>query len=100
MLCVKQLLGPGCRLSGKIKMNAFYRSLLVSGLLSGLLTIAAFAAEVRDAGLNPVLFQKRPAGNSTPSTRTLIVSTEPAAIVWVDEIRRGSTDTTGKLSLK
>ena len=29
----------------------------------------------------------------------LVITTEPNAIVWIDEIRRGSTDASGKLSL-
>ena len=29
----------------------------------------------------------------------LIITTEPNAIIWIDEIRRGTTDDTGKLSL-
>lgn len=29
----------------------------------------------------------------------LVITTEPNAIVWIDEIRRGTTDATGKLSL-
>src|SRR5688500_5573 len=73
-------------------MKAFYRSILVAGLLSGLVTIAAAA----DANPYSALAQKR----SPASTGTLIVSTEPNAIVWVDEIRRGATDATGKLNLK
>ena len=45
-----------------------------------------------------VLAQRKPipAPNSGP-TRT--ISTEPNAIVWLDEIRRGTTDAAGKLSL-
>jgi tetratricopeptide (TPR) repeat protein len=42
---------------------------------------------------------QRPRQTSSASTeRTLTVQTEPGAIVWIDEIRRGSTDATGKLS--
>src|ERR1041385_1437715 len=29
----------------------------------------------------------------------LTITTEPNAIVWIDEIRRGTTDTSGKLSV-
>jgi tetratricopeptide (TPR) repeat protein len=36
---------------------------------------------------------------ATGPTRTLTIVSEPAAIVWLDEIRRGNTDNTGKLSL-
>jgi tetratricopeptide (TPR) repeat protein len=33
------------------------------------------------------------------SQPTLVVTTEPNAIVWIDEVRRGTTDTSGKLSI-
>lgn len=36
----------------------------------------------------------------TPSARTITVGTQPGAIVWVDEVRRGTTDAGGKLQLK
>jgi len=39
---------------------------------------------------------------ATPSVRaqaTLTITTEPNAIVWIDEIRRGTTDASGKLTL-
>ncbi|HYY95084.1 MAG TPA: tetratricopeptide repeat protein [Pyrinomonadaceae bacterium] len=41
-------------------------------------------------------------GASSPasSARTISVSTQPAAAVWVDEVRRGTTDAGGKLQLK
>ncbi|MFZ0064472.1 MAG: hypothetical protein WAL47_20765, partial [Pyrinomonadaceae bacterium] len=32
------------------------------------------------------------------STPALTITTEPNAIVWLDEIRRGTTDATGKLA--
>ena len=38
--------------------------------------------------------QATPAANAA---RTLTVVTEPNAIVWIDEIRRGTTDGSGKL---
>jgi len=39
------------------------------------------------------------AGTTTESTRTVAVVTEPNAIVWLDEIRRGATDESGRLAL-
>jgi tetratricopeptide (TPR) repeat protein len=36
----------------------------------------------------------------TSSARTINVSTQPAAVVWVDDVRRGVTDAGGKLELK
>ena len=45
--------------------------------------------------------QKRNAASSPAvSTRSLVIQTEPNAIVWIDEIRRGVTDASGKLELK
>ncbi|MDQ2920558.1 MAG: tetratricopeptide repeat protein, partial [Acidobacteriota bacterium] len=42
--------------------------------------------------------QQRPRTASPPNTgRTLAILTEPNAIVWLDEIRRGATDAGGKL---
>ena len=74
-------------------MRNLCRSLLESGLLCVLSTIALAGAN--RAGINPTLYQR-----SAASPGNLVVSTEPNAIVWVDEIRRGATDTTGKLTLK
>jgi tetratricopeptide (TPR) repeat protein len=50
--------------------------------------------------LTAVVAQKlaRPSAQST-ATRTITVVTEPNAIVWLDEIRRGVTDATGKLTI-
>jgi len=42
--------------------------------------------------------QSRPASTANVS-RTLTIITEPNAIVWLDEIRRGTTDAAGKLAL-
>ena len=39
------------------------------------------------------------AANNASGARTLIVIAEPNAIVWLDEIRRGTTDQAGKLAL-
>src|SRR5713226_9579336 len=45
-----------------------------------------------------VLAQRKPIPLPN-SVRTLTILTEPNAIVWLDEIRRGTTDTLGKLAL-
>lgn len=37
---------------------------------------------------------------ATPATRTLTIQTEPNAIVWLDEVRRGQTDAAGQLKLE
>ncbi len=43
---------------------------------------------------------QRPARTNNASTRTITITTQPNAIVWIDEIRRGVTDASGKLALK
>ena len=50
-----------------------------------------------------VTAQRRNAGGRVPAvsqSSTLTITTEPNAIVWIDEIRRGQTDTAGKLEVK
>jgi Flp pilus assembly protein TadD len=42
---------------------------------------------------------KAPAKPSVPAG-TITLSTQPGAVVWVDEVRRGAADAEGKLSLK
>jgi tetratricopeptide (TPR) repeat protein len=56
-----------------------------------LLTLALFFT-------SPLInYQKRSTPKPTPST--VVITTEPNAIVWIDEVRRGTTDASGKLSL-
>lgn len=38
--------------------------------------------------------------NTAPVTSSLVITTQPAAIIWIDEIRRGVTDASGRLELK
>ena len=61
------------------------------------------ALSVLCAALIPALFlsdirsqQRAP----QTSSAALVITTEPNAIVWIDEIRRGTTDASGKLSVK
>jgi len=46
-----------------------------------------------------IMAQPRRAPAAAQSSRTLTVVTEPKAIVWLDEIRRGVTDSSGRLLL-
>lgn len=48
----------------------------------------------------PAFSQRRTAVNSAPGSSSLVIHTEPNAIVWVDDIRRGVTDASGRLELK
>ena len=57
--------------------------------LAGLLLIAC--SDVASA-------QRRPSPDPGGNERTLTVVTEPNAVVWIDEIRRGTTDTGGTLA--
>jgi tetratricopeptide (TPR) repeat protein len=45
----------------------------------------------------PVAAQRRGDSTASASGRTLTVVTEPKAVVWLDEIRRGNTDSLGRL---
>src|SRR5262245_46784545 len=46
-----------------------------------------------------VTFSAAFAQRSSTSAPVLVVHTEPKAIVWIDEIRRGTTDDAGALSI-
>jgi hypothetical protein len=46
------------------------------------------------------VFCRQQVGTVSSASKTITISTEPNAIVWVDEIRRGVTDTSGNLTLK
>lgn len=53
--------------------------------------------------LHPASAQKRTAAKrakAPSSASTVTITTEPNAIVWIDEIRRGQTDASGKLEIK
>jgi tetratricopeptide (TPR) repeat protein len=63
-----------------------------------LLALAGFVA-LSLLSPNPSFAQRR--NNSAPLSpgRSLVISTEPNAIIWIDEIRRGVTDASGKVEL-
>jgi len=63
------------------------------------LRLGAIALLVLALACGPASAQRRTdttvaAGNS----RTLTILTEPGAVIWIDEIRRGTTDTSGRLA--
>lgn len=41
----------------------------------------------------------KPAPTPVSSAKALIIRTEPQAIIWIDEVRRGTTDASGKLGI-
>ena len=50
--------------------------------------------------VSPSLSQRRSTATSPSASSALTINTEPAAIVWIDEIRRGVTDESGRLQIK
>jgi tetratricopeptide (TPR) repeat protein len=44
-------------------------------------------------------FAQRSPTSSPAAKRSLTITTEPNAIVWIDEVRRGTTDSSGKLTI-
>ncbi|PWT87420.1 MAG: hypothetical protein C5B55_14800 [Blastocatellia bacterium] len=48
-------------------------------------------------GFPALVVAQKPA--APPAAPALTITTEPNAIIWIDEIRRGTTDTSGKLAL-
>jgi tetratricopeptide (TPR) repeat protein len=47
----------------------------------------------------PATLHIQQSASARASTPALVITTEPNAIVWIDEVRRGTTDSSGKLSL-
>ncbi|HEX8173895.1 MAG TPA: tetratricopeptide repeat protein [Pyrinomonadaceae bacterium] len=72
-------------------MNSYPGRLLILFLL------ASFTASVSPQALGQRGKKSQPAQTSTRSV--IVVRTEPKAIVWLDEIRRGVTNDEGKLTL-
>ena len=66
-----------------------FGSLPALAVFCAALTLAPFLSDVRS--------QQRAAQSSAPA---LVITTQPNAAVWIDEIRRGTTDASGQLSLK
>ena len=52
------------------------------------------------SGTNATLSQRRSSATALPVSRVLVINTEPNAIIWIDEVRRGVTDASGKLDVK
>jgi len=49
---------------------------------------------------NAIFSQRRSKPALLPSSGSLTITTEPNAIIWIDEIRRGLSDASGRLELK
>src|ERR1700694_1127996 len=57
-----------------------------------------FAVLLMAAFVGMVSAQRPGAQSAVATARTIIVMTEPNAVIWIDEIRRGTTDAGGRLS--
>lgn len=74
------------------RSNRFRRALMLAALTA----LSLLLPGARDAAAQ----RKRVAGASAGAARTVVVQTEPEAAVWLDEVRRGTTDALGKLIIK
>src|SRR6266480_54521 len=81
-------------------LRAKQRSKLVGVfLIIGALAISSTAAQRRKAKeVAPARSSGGPAAASSPVS-SLTITTQPNAIVWIDDVRRGVTDASGKLVL-
>lgn len=52
------------------------------------------------SGTSTIVSQSRKPARALLAPRSLALTTEPNAIVWIDEIRRGVTDASGRIELK
>jgi tetratricopeptide (TPR) repeat protein len=52
------------------------------------------------SSVTTLLAQRRRGPVSPPPAKSVTITTEPNAIIWIDEIRRGQTDASGKLELQ
>ena len=74
------------------RAGRFFISKPISGATLACLFVFLFINET-------AFSQRRPTISSRPAT-SLTITTEPNATVWIDEIRRGVTDVSGKLEVK
>jgi len=64
-------------------------SFLILSLIGELVVCATISPQKHSLPISP-----------SSSTRSLLVTTQPNAIVWIEDIRRGQTDASGKLEIK
>ncbi len=78
-------LGP----SPRVILQRPFVSFLILSLIGELVVCATISPQKHSLPISP-----------SSSTRSLLVTTQPNAIVWIDDIRRGQTDASGKLEIK
>jgi lipopolysaccharide biosynthesis regulator YciM len=77
--------------------NADHLSLALVSNLRQLMVAILLATVGSISALYTVAQQSNTA--ASPTVAALIVTTEPNSIIWIDEVRRGTTDASGKLAL-
>ncbi len=70
-----------------------------SGWNTRLVAIAVVAVSLLSS-VTTILPQRRSRTATSPPSKSFTITTEPNAIIWIDEIRRGQTDASGKLELQ
>lgn len=68
--------------------------------LAGAFVLVSFLSTVVIVGSEATAKAAQQRSTAISSRSSVIVQTEPNAIIWIDEIRRGVTDASGKLELK
>jgi tetratricopeptide (TPR) repeat protein len=76
-------------------MSSPFNRILSAGALALLFICVSLGAPEAHAQKN-----RKKARDASASTRSITVSTEPNAVIWLDEIRRGVADAGGKLTLE
>ena len=74
--------------------------LFASWEMNGCVRRAAFVLLLMVSVGFPTFAQRRTSAAARAGSSSLLITSEPNAIVWIDEIRRGITDANGRLELK
>jgi len=89
-----------------LSLNPFSRFALIAGgspaVPANHLTafrLAAVFVVISLCSAQEVFSQRRNNRAALPSSSSLVLTTEPNAIIWIDEIRRGVTDALGRIEL-
>ena len=87
------------RMRAPLSATGAKRSLKISlPLLALAIALAAFSCNSLTAQAQRR--QRKQAAATAPATKSLTVHTEAGAIIWLDEIRRGTTDAAGQLKIE
>jgi tetratricopeptide (TPR) repeat protein len=89
------------RARGFMLKNVFRKSSLSFNRALIFLTVAALCILLTGAQVTSAQRKRTTAATATSAAvKSVVVQTEPEAIIWLDEVRRGVTDASGKLEIK